>query len=80
VAKPWDADPLAWLQTFDIGSDRIDPPDDFVTRDDRDLWVRQFAIDDMQIRPANATRRDSHSDLTHPRLTVREIGPFKRCS
>jgi hypothetical protein len=78
VAQPGDADALASVQIEDAGADRIDPADDFVTRDDRDLRVWQFAIDDMQVCSADTAGRDPHSDLTRARMTLGEFGHFKR--
>jgi hypothetical protein len=54
VAEPWDAHTLPQAEPFDAGPDRIDPADDLMARDDRHLWVGQVAIDDMQIRAADA--------------------------
>ena len=46
VAEPGRADPRAKRQRH-AGADRLDPADDLVPRHDRQLGVRQFAIDDM---------------------------------
>ena len=66
VAEPRDADALAHCQPFHVGSDRIDAADDLVARDDRHNRVWQFAIDDMQVRPADATRGHLDADLPGP--------------
>ena len=77
VAEPRNADALAHAQPLDAGPDRIDPADDLVARDDRHLRVGQFAIDDMQIRAADAAGGHFHSNLARPGLPIGEIGPFK---
>ena len=53
-SKPGNADPLSKFQTFDVRAERIDSPDDFMARNDRELRVRQLAIDNMEIGPADA--------------------------
>ena len=42
------------------------------------LRIRQFAVDDMQIRAADAASEHLHADLARPRLPVGELGPFER--
>ena len=65
------------LQPFDAGPDRIDPADDLMARDDRHLRVGQLAIDDMQIRAADAAGGHLHANLARPGLPIGEFGPFK---
>ena len=77
VAEPRDADALAHCQPFYAGSDRIDPADDLVTGDDRHLRVWKFAIDDMQIRPADAARGHLDANLPRPGLPIRQSRPFE---
>ena len=77
MAEPGDTDALAHRQPFHAGSDRIDPADDLVTRDDRRLRVWKFPIDDMQIRPADAARCHLDPNLPRPRLPIRQGRPFK---
>jgi hypothetical protein len=77
VAKPWNAHTLPHAEPFDTGPNRIDSADDLMARDNRQLWVRQLAIDDMQIRAADAAGGHLHSNLARPRLPIGEICPFK---
>ena len=77
MAEPRNADALTHVQPFDASPDRIDPADDFVTRDDRHLRVGQFAIDDMQVRAADAAGGHLHSNLAGPGLPIGEFGPFQ---
>jgi hypothetical protein len=44
VPKPWNADPLAQLEPFDSGSDRVNPTNDLVPGDDRRVWMGQFTV------------------------------------
>ena len=78
MTQPRDADPLAHPQSLDALSDRIDPADDLVSGDDRQLRVGQFAIDDMEIGSADAARRHLEADLPWSWLPVRQAGPLKR--
>ena len=73
VAEPRDTDALAHCQPFHAGSDRIDPADDLVTGDDRHVRVWKFAIDDMQIRPADAARGDLDPNLPRARAADRAV-------
>jgi len=43
----------------------IDKANDFVTGNYWQLWVRQFAVDDVEVGPANSTA--SHPDPYFPR-------------
>ena len=67
MAEPGHADARAELQT-DAVAGRLDPADDLVAGDDRQLRVRQFAVDDMQIGAADAAGLDPHADLPRARL------------
>jgi hypothetical protein len=76
MAEPWDAHTLPQAEPFDAGPDRIDPANDLMARDDRHLWIGQLAIDDMQIRAADAAGGHLHSNLARPGLLIGEICPF----
>ena len=62
----------------DAGPDRVDPADDFVAGDDRNLRVGQLAVDDMQVGAANAASGHFDPNFVRPRLSVGEICPFER--
>ncbi len=53
--------------------DRLDPADDLVTRDDRQLRIGQLAVDDVQVGAADAAGLDAQPDL--PGAGIR-IGPI----
>ena len=67
-AEPGHADPLAQGKAGDAGAERRDPADDLMAGDDRQLRVRQFAVDHMQVGAAHAAGRDLDQDLAGPRL------------
>ncbi len=77
VTEPGDSHTLPERHPFDAGPDCLDPADDLVARDDRQFWVRKLAIDNMQIRAADAARGHLHADLARPGLPIGEIRPFK---
>ena len=62
VAEPRHADPGARRER-DAGARRLDPADDFVTRDDRQLGIGQVAVDDVQVRAADAAGLDAQPNL-----------------
>ena len=77
VAEPRNADALTHVQLVDARPDHIDLADDLVARDDRHLRIGQFAIDNMQVRAADAAGGNLDSNLTGPRLPIGKIGPFQ---
>jgi len=68
---------LTELYIHDASANGIDAPHDLMAWNDRQHWVRQFAIDDMQVRAAHATGFYFNSDFTGARLRLREFGPFE---
>src|SRR5579875_854178 len=64
--KPRDTDPFAGFQIANTRAERIDPSNDLMTRNDGEFWVRQFAIHDMQIRPADAASFNPDANLARP--------------
>ena len=73
VAKPRYADPPARPKVRDAIAAALDDADDFVSGNERKLWLRQVAVDDMQIGPADGTGLDPHKDLARAR---KRIGPL----
>ena len=53
--EPGNSDSHSGPKIVDILADPIDPPDNFVTGNDRQLRIWQFAVDDMEVSSANAT-------------------------
>ena len=54
MAEPGNADTLVQSQPRDPLADRIDAADNLMAGDDRQNRTRQLAVDDMQIRSADA--------------------------
>jgi hypothetical protein len=61
--EPGHADVRAERKTADAGTDRSHPADNLVARHDRQLRIRQFAVDQVQIGAANAAGRNLNQDL-----------------
>ena len=80
VTEPGNADAFTHRQGFDANTDRIDPTDYLVARDDRQMGIWQFAVDDMQVGATNAASQDLDANLARSRMPVGEIGPFQRRS
>jgi hypothetical protein len=60
-------------KTADAGTDRSHPADNFVARHDRQLRIRQFAVDHVQIGATNAAGRNLNQDLVLARLGNRPL-------
>jgi len=80
VAEPWNADALTELYIHDASANGINAPHDFMAWNDWQHRVREFAIDDMQIRAAHAAGLYFNPDLTRAWLGFGEFGPFERCA
>ena len=80
MPQPGNADPLARLQPGHAGPQPVDPPDDFMARNDRITLRRQFAIQHVQIGPADAAGANAHADLSGLRLAVRQFRPDQFCA
>ena len=76
--KPGNANPLANFEILHTRAERIDPPDNFVARNDRQFWVRQFAVNDVKIRPADAASLDPDAQLARARNGIRQFLEHKR--
>jgi hypothetical protein len=62
-AEPWHADPHAGFRIADAVSQRVDPADDFVSRDDWIANIGEFAVHDVQVGSAHATGAYLHANL-----------------
>src|SRR5260370_34186310 len=49
-------------------TDRLDTADNLVAENQRQLWIRQFAVDNMKIGPANGAHADPNEQLSPARL------------
>ena len=70
MAEPRNADTLADVQVLDAGADRIDPANDLMARDNRNVRVGQFAVDDMQVGAADAAGTHLNPYLAWPGLPL----------
>jgi hypothetical protein len=59
VTEPGNADALIDCERARALADRIDAADDFVARHERQLGLRQVAVDDVQIGPADGAGLDA---------------------
>jgi hypothetical protein len=71
--EPWDADAIANLKLRDTFANRFDASDNFMSENEREFWLRQFAIDDVQIRPANRAGGDADEKLVRARSRRQDI-------
>jgi len=87
-AEPRDSDTVAGLEfrflIFDFRingiADFFDAPDDLVAENERKFRIRQFAIDDMKIGPANGAHVDANKKLSPARFRLAEIAERERLS
>src|ERR687898_67773 len=63
VTKPGDADTLADAKTCHALTDSLDPPDDLVAGDDRQLGVGKITIHHMKVGTAHRTGLHRQADL-----------------
>jgi hypothetical protein len=66
-AQPRHADPLPGGEPLDAGADGLDDAHDLVAGHDRSAEVRQLAVDDVEVRPADSTREDADLHLAPAR-------------
>jgi hypothetical protein len=73
VTEPGNADAFTHPQAFDASTDRIDPTDDLVARDDGQMGIWQFAVDDMQVGAADAASQYLDANLARSRMPARSV-------
>ena len=73
-AEPRHADPVADLETIDIGARLDDGADDLVAGDQRQFRLGQLAVDDMQIGAADPAGMNLDQQLPRTRPRRRHIG------
>ena len=49
-----------------------------MSENERQFWLRQFAINDVQIRPANRARGDADENLIRGRLRCSDLSRYER--
>ena len=65
-------------ETRDTFANRFDASHNFVAENERQFWLRQFAINDVQIRPANRARGDADQNLIRGRLRFSDLSRYER--
>ena len=70
VAEPRNADTLADAQALDPGADRVNSAYDLMARDNRNVRIGQFAVDDMKVGTANTTGPHLNPYLARPGLPI----------
>ena len=66
MPKPGNADPLPDLQVANILAERRDPSHDFMAGNDRQIRFGQFAVDHVQVRPADTACLNGNQNLVPP--------------
>ena len=64
ISKPGNADTIADPVGGDVGSEQIDPADDFVAGDHGISDIGQFGIDDVKVGPAYAACADLDANFS----------------
>jgi hypothetical protein len=78
VAKPRNAHSLTHPQAGHAASHGIDSTDNFMTGNPRQLRIRQFSVDYMQIGAAYAACRDFYPNLSWSGQSIGQFCPHKR--
>src|SRR5262249_52055459 len=78
LMQPWNANAVAGLRSRHACSDLLDAPDDLMAGYDGQNLSRQFAFNDVQIRPSDAADADFDQDLIFAGLWLRRFGQFER--
>jgi hypothetical protein len=77
-SEPRNSDAPADLKRVDAAANHVDPADDFMARNNRKLWIRQFAVDNVKVGAAHAAGADANPDLTVSRLGIRPLDRLER--
>src|SRR5204862_7737925 len=77
-AEPLNTDAIADLKSIDVLAELFDTPDDLVTKNQRQLWIRQLAINDVKIGSANSARADANEQLPPSRFWLRNLTQLER--
>src|SRR5436190_22897414 len=77
-AEPWNADAVAQGKSFDTSADLFDTSGNLVAQDQWQLWVRQFAIDNVKIGAANRARGHAQQQFSGPRLWLWHLARDER--
>jgi hypothetical protein len=78
MPEPRDAHAFSHVHSLDASPDRVDPADNFMARNDGHRRVRQLAVDDVQIRAADAARGYLDAHLARSGLSLIQARPFER--
>jgi hypothetical protein len=61
-----------------VCANRVDATDNFMTGDDWQRWVREFAVDDMEVGAANAAGEDAQTQVSGAWFWKRSLFERKR--
>jgi hypothetical protein len=76
--EPRNTDALTDVKIIDAFTEFFDLSDDFVSRNQRQLWIWQFTIDDVQIGAAHRARRHAHEDFARAWMRNWHFAPRER--
>jgi hypothetical protein len=79
-AKPRHTDHVALGKGVDSRSKSVDGADDLMSEDERELRLRELAVDDVQIGAADGARLHANPKLAGCRFGARKLGRHKRRS
>jgi hypothetical protein len=79
-SQPGDADTITDLEARGAPARRDDLPHDLVTRDQGQLGMLQFAVDDVEVGPAEPACAHCQLHLSIGRLRLGQIGEDQRFS
>jgi hypothetical protein len=71
--EPRNPDAPANLQRIEASAYHVNPPDDFMARNNRKLWIRQLAVDNMKIGAAYTAGADANPNLAVGGLRIRPL-------
>jgi len=78
--QPGDADPLTERKTFDTGASLDHSADDFVSQDKREFALPEFAVEDVQVRTADAACAYREQQLSRCGLWPRPFDESQRAT
>jgi hypothetical protein len=77
AAQPWNANSHADVEPHDASPDCIDPPHDFVARNDGYRGIGELAVHNVQIRAADTAGGHPDSNLARSGLPIGQLRPFE---
>jgi hypothetical protein len=77
MGQPGHADALSEAQPLDARANGLNVADDFVSWDDWEPWIGQLAVNDVQVRAADAAGADFYPNLSRRGIPVGDFCPFE---